>query len=138
MKIVYSKHQSLQELKLPETLLVKKVVPRKRLIINKGNYYYILRIKEVAFFQRIDNRLMAVDFNQKQHFIDLKMKSLESELEQDTFFRVNRQFIININSIARFEPYFNGRLIVKTNPKSEERILISRKNVNSFKIWIDS
>ncbi|MCU4157270.1 LytTR family transcriptional regulator [Carboxylicivirga sp. A043] len=111
---------------------------RSRLIVNKGNTFIVLPVKEIAYFHVEGNALSAIGFDKKQYLLNTNMRLLEEELDPRIFFRSNRQFLLNIACIKRFELYFNGRLVVKTIPVSHEKIIVSRQNANKFKEWIDS
>ena len=58
-------------------------------------------------------------------------------LDPDTFFRANRQFIININAIAEIHPYFKGRVKLNLEPKQDTELVISAEKSRSFKDWLD-
>lgn len=65
------------------------------------------------------------------------MEELEVQLEPAVFFRANRQYIININSITNIGNYFNGKLKVKLLKYPNIEILISRDKTKLFKMWLD-
>ena len=110
---------------------------RSRFLINKGNAYVVLPVEEVAYFYVNEEIIYAVGFDMTENHIDSNMKTLEEELNPNIFFRVNRQFIVNIHSINCFENYFNGKLIVKTTPQSKAQMVVSRIKAKDFKEWID-
>lgn len=85
--------------------------------------------KEIVYARTIDNR---------QHIMDFTMEQMEQQLDPQLFFRANRQFIINRNSILEVGFYFNGRLLVKVNPEPSEPILISKARVPEFKRWMNT
>ncbi|GAF05542.1 LytR/AlgR family response regulator transcription factor [Saccharicrinis fermentans] len=110
---------------------------RLRLLVNKGNSFIIVPIQEVAYFHISGDILYAVGFNNSEYHIDSNMKTLVDELDPAMFFRINRQYTVNIDSIERFEPYFNGKLVVKTIPRSDKKMIVSKIKAKSFKEWID-
>ena len=67
----------------------------------------------------------------------MTLEKLEEELDPDLFFRANRQFILHIDAIQRIETWFNGKLVVKTRPEADEKIVVSREKARSFKDWIN-
>jgi two-component system, LytTR family, response regulator LytT len=78
-----------------------------------------------------------VTFDKTEYHIDTQIKKLEQELNPDVFRRVNRQMVINVNSIHRIEPYFNGKLSVKVIPDFSDKIVVSKVNARSFMEWVD-
>lgn len=53
------------------------------------------------------------------------------------FHRVNRQFILSVDSILDIQPYFNGKAIIKVRPSYDGVIQISREKVPALKLWLD-
>jgi len=110
---------------------------RPRFLVNKGNSSIILQVKDIAYFHVSALILNAITFDHKEYLLDYCMKSFQKELDPGVFFRLNRQFMVNINSIHKIEPYFNGKIVVKTIPESGEKMLVSRQGAKAFKDWID-
>ncbi|MCP4147305.1 MAG: LytTR family transcriptional regulator, partial [bacterium] len=69
--------------------------------------------------------------------VDLTLDRLEEQLDPERFFRVNRQFIVNINAVAKVHTFFNGKLILETEPKYVEKLTISREKARQVKMWLD-
>jgi DNA-binding LytR/AlgR family response regulator len=65
------------------------------------------------------------------------MDELEKQLNPDKFFRANRQFIINMESILFVGNYFGGKLIVRLKGYPEVEVIISKEKTSSLKDWID-
>ncbi len=65
---------------------------------------------------------------------DFTLDELQEVLESEQFFRVNRQFIIHLNSIKNIHtsPYFK----VELHHQPNEEITVSRERVKDFKEWI--
>ena len=73
----------------------------------------------------------------KKYIIDFTLESLEEILEPQTFFRVNRTYILNIHSIQDVVMYSNSRLKIATQPPWDKEIIVSREKVSEFKDWFD-
>jgi two-component system response regulator LytT len=69
--------------------------------------------------------------------VDTRLAELQRNRIPAMFFRANRQYILNIDSIHKVENWFNGKLIVKTKPDAQERIVVSRESAKGFKEWIN-
>lgn len=57
-------------------------------------------------------------------------------LDPSQFFRANRQFIIDINSVQQIHPYFNNKLKLTLKPIPDEDVLVSRERATDFKKWM--
>lgn len=84
-----------------------------------------------------DKVTFAVTRDGKSHIIDFPLNKLEEQLDGKQFHRVNRQFILSVNSILDIQPYFNGKAIIKVHPPYDGVIQISREKVPALKLWLD-
>ncbi|HJD92274.1 LytR/AlgR family response regulator transcription factor [Bacteroides coprosuis] len=110
---------------------------RTRFLISAGDSFKMLSVDDIAYFYSENKITFAVKRNTEEDIINLSLDKLTEELDPDEFFRANRQVILNINSISRVEPYFQGKLSVRVNPKFREQILISREKSSAFKLWLN-
>ncbi|TXH24631.1 MAG: LytTR family transcriptional regulator [Cyclobacteriaceae bacterium] len=65
------------------------------------------------------------------------LEELEEQLDPDQFFRANRQYIININSLESIHNHFHGKLKVVIRNQAHHEILISKEKAPLFKQWLD-
>ncbi|MEL6717729.1 MAG: LytTR family DNA-binding domain-containing protein [Bacteroidota bacterium] len=83
-----------------------------------------------------DNLVFAIDKNNKKHVISHRINELENLLAPQTFFRINRSEIININSIKKMEPYFANRLVIKLKNSNAE-LKTSTPRTAAFRKWLE-
>ncbi|MCF2875790.1 MULTISPECIES: LytR/AlgR family response regulator transcription factor [unclassified Tenacibaculum] len=95
-----------------------------------------LNVDDVAYFTIDDSIVKAVVKDNKSFIIDKKLEDIETELNPALFFRANRQFIVNRNAIENLQLYFNGKLILNVNPKSQEQIVVSKAKAPQLKNWM--
>lgn len=138
MRVTYANNQVDNYYRTLQTTF-KKVKPkyRSRFLVNKGHSYIKVDVDDIAYFHISNQIIYAITFNNIEYRIDSLLKTLEMELNPEVFKRVNRQVILNINCIERIEPYFQGKLVVKTLPKHSEKIIVSQLNSKPLKDWID-
>ena len=110
---------------------------RTRFLIAGSEKLWTLQTADIAYFYSVNRITLAVTHSGKEHIIDLTLDKLMEQLDPDTYFRANRQTIIQVDAIKKIEPYFNGKLIVITQPASNEKITISKEKVSSFKSWLN-
>jgi len=122
---------------LMESLLNGRINYRSRLMVSVADGFVKVDVKDVALFHSSNKVTSATTFNRKNYIVDLTLDKLEMQLNPELFFRANRQFVLNINSITKIENWFNGKLIVKTRPEAAEKIIVSRERARAFKEWID-
>ena len=76
--------------------------------------------------------------DQKKYVIFKKMNEIESVLDDQCFFRINRQMIINRDAVKEIKYYFNRKIIVQAAASSiEQKIIVSRLKVTPFLNWLE-
>lgn len=110
---------------------------KKRFMVKIGNVIRSVNIEDIAYFFSHDRINYLVKYNGKKFPIDNTLDEVEEVVDPEKFFRANRQFIINIDSIAEIHPYFKGRVKLNLNPQQEGDLIISAEKSRSFKDWLD-
>ncbi len=110
---------------------------RQRLLVNTADGFFKLYLKDIAWFFSSNKTTSACTFNNEHHVIDQTLEKLDGQLDPTLFYRVNRQFILHIDCITKIENWFNGKLVVKTKPATDEKIVVSRDKARAFKEWIN-
>lgn len=109
---------------------------RKRFLVSKGPAYYMLSVEDIAYFYSENRNTTAVTFNNQNQVVDFTLDSLEEQLDPDTFYRANRQLIVNIQAIGKVENYFDGKLKMRLNPPFDGELVVSRLRAADFKEWL--
>jgi two-component system, LytTR family, response regulator len=89
---------------------------------------------EIAFFHKEELIYLHTMSNERYISDHQTMDEIESLLNPEFFFRVNRQFIIHIQSIGRIKTTHKG-LTVQLKPPFNNEIDISREKAVAFKNW---
>lgn len=93
-------------------------------------------VKDVALFS-IEHEIVYMYISNGGKFPLFKnLDYIESVCNPQQFFRINRQMLVNRDAVVSLEPYFNRKMIVQTNVKIEEKLIVSRLKVSSFKQWL--
>lgn len=123
--------------KLTQLLTQKEKEFKKRFMVKVGNVIKSVNIEDIAYFYSQDRINYLVKYNGKKFPIDNTLDEVEEMIDPDKYFRANRQFIINIDSIAEIHPYFKGRVKLNLNPQQEGELVISAEKSRNFKDWLD-
>lgn len=121
---------------LVEAIRSGKKEYRKRFLINHGNSYFKINTSDIACFVSENKITTAITFKNEQYVVDFTLDRLEEELDPELFFRADRQTIIHIDIISRFEDYFGGKLVVKLKSPLNQKITVSRLKASAFKVWV--
>jgi|TARA_R110000822_G_scaffold303741_1_gene428617 two-component system response regulator LytT len=69
--------------------------------------------------------------------VNQSLTSIETDLNPEHFFRLNRAVIVHINAINDIIFHTNCSLKLILNTYSETEIILGRERVKDFKSWID-
>jgi two-component system, LytTR family, response regulator LytT len=126
---------------LEQFLIQQNTTPknyRKSFLIRFRDKIIPLKTDDFAYFMTKDGLVYGLTQNDKKYIIENTLEELENQLNPEDFFRANRQFIVSRDAIVEVEFYFNGRLLLKTQPNSEENILVSKERVPVFRRWFEA
>ena len=73
----------------------------------------------------------------KKFILDFTLDQLEDILDPSYFFRINRKYIISVDSIKDIITYSNSRLKIELRNNQAEDMIVSRERVGEFKAWLD-
>lgn len=122
------------------TNAAKQITEKKnkdRFLVRLGNHIHSIKTNQISLFFAEGRTVYLITSEKKKFILDYKLESLEEVLNTKEFFRVNRTFIVNINSIDDVLVYSNSRLKIITKVYSEKDIIVSREKVSTFKSWFE-
>lgn len=122
---------------LLETLKHPEKQYRNRFLIYGSDKFWTLRVEDIAYFYSEGKTTFAVTSGNQQHIIDLSLNKLEDQLDPKSFFRVNRQLIVNVDAVDHASPYYKGRLKVFITPAFKSDVIVSEERAAAFKAWLN-
>jgi DNA-binding LytR/AlgR family response regulator len=123
-------------LALLTTLMGKEKEYLKRLVIRIGQQLKILDIKELAYFYIDEKIVFSVNVKGDRYPVDLSLDQLEEQLDPGRFFRINRAFIISMESIDAMYTYSKARIKIKLKPPCDLETITSTERSASFREWL--
>ncbi len=121
---------------LSEILKSQSKAYKQRFLVKKGNNLTYVLTDEISYFKFADGLVDVITFDNTIYPVDYTLDKIAKMIDPDKFFRINRQYIISIESIISINTYFNSRLKLKIKAGKEE-IVVSRDKVKDFKSWLD-
>ncbi len=103
---------------------------RNQIFIRDGEKCWFAKLDEIYLIESVGN-YSRVYFNNDKPLLQRSLNYLENALDQNVFFRANRQQIINLNYIDKLDTWFNGKLKLKL--KSGDEIEVSRRKSQEIK-----
>ena len=143
LAIAISKYKKLQQAAptLNIEQLLKSIQPqtqdyKKRFVVRYGEHIKTIGIEDVAYFYTEDKINFLTTKENRRFTIDFNLDALESMLDPAAFFRINRQYIICIHSIAEMFAYSKSRVLIKLNPPAKHETVVSTERSADFKLWL--
>jgi DNA-binding LytR/AlgR family response regulator len=111
---------------------------KSRFLIKIGDKYRSVPTGEISHFHINERSVFLSDFQGKDYGIDYSLEQLQTMVDPRKFFRINRECIVNIESISLMYSYSSSRLqLTLKNMGKSDLFVVSRDKVYEFKKWID-
>ncbi len=107
-----------------------KLTAEDRVFLKDGNRCWFVKLSEVSVFESEGN-YVKVFFEQNKPLILRSLNNLEERLDERTFFRANRKFIVNLAWVEGIEEWFNGGF--RLSLRDGKQIEVSRRQASKFK-----
>lgn len=103
---------------------------RNQIFIKEDEKCWMVKLEEIDLFEIMGN-YTRVYFDKNKPLIYKSLNQVEEKLPKNSFFRINRQQIINLSKINNVTPWFNGKLKIKLNNGLE--VETSRRQALKFR-----
>lgn len=101
-----------------------------QIFIKDGESCWLVKVGDISLFEIVGN-YTRVYFESNNPLIYKSLNQIEEKLPEASFFRANRQQIINIKHVKSIVPWFNGKFKLTLNNGAE--VEVSRRQSQSFK-----
>jgi len=109
---------------------------KERLLIKRGQQLHSIKTVDIAYCYADGKLCFATDLGGNSYLLDHTLQQLEGCLDPRSFFRMNRQLLVNIESIKKVHTWLGGRLKVELALATNLDTVVSRERVNGFKEWL--
>lgn len=116
-----------------KSMLGKEKTTLSRILVKIGYNLKIVMTSEVSCFYS-ENKIVYLQTAERSFPTDFSLEELENVLDELQFFRVNRQFMINLNYIKSIHTSPIYKVEMTCQPDAE--ITVSRDRVKDFKDWL--
>jgi DNA-binding LytR/AlgR family response regulator len=111
---------------------------KERFSITVGQKIKTFTVPEIAYFYSTEGISFMVLKNKSEYPVDDSLEELTQELNPKDFFRINRKYLVKIDSIANVHIYPKSHLKLELAPLPKEEVFVSIDKVTSFKKWLDN
>ena len=136
-RLKYAFRPELDILSLLNSALNEKKKFKASILVRFRESYIPVTITNIAVFKLENEILFACTFDNSKYPVFKTITEIESEIDPDRFYRINRQIIINRTAIKEIQPYFNRKVVIKPNITFDEQLIVSRLKVSDFLHWVE-
>jgi len=122
------KHQTELSGLLSEARVQKK--PIERILVKEGTKVIIIPAETIDYVEAQDD-YVSIRSNGKNHLKHQRLSALDSQLDSTMFLRIHRSYIVNIDRIAKIEPYAKDSHVVIL--RDGTKLPVSRSNFDALK-----
>lgn len=110
---------------------------QKRFVVHAGQKIKSIPAEDIAYFYADEKMVFLCTFDARNYIVDYTIDKLESGLNPEAFFRINRRFIINIKAIKEMYSYPKSRVKIELNPACNYETIVSIERSAKFKQWLN-
>jgi len=103
----------------------------RKLAVRKGGRTILLNLDDICFLSA-KNKSTYVHTFENQYLADLTLKELESKLLKESFCRVHRSYMVNLNRIKEIIRQ-DGEFVVVAADRDETRLPVARRQIKQFR-----
>lgn len=116
---------------------IGKTEYKKRFLVKIGTHLKAINTDEVNYFYSFQKGTFMKASDGRNYLLDQTMEVLEQLVDPGMFFRINRKYLVAIDSILDVHAYSNSRLKIKVKNQEEDDFLVAREKVKVFKDWLE-
>ncbi len=110
---------------------------KNKLTLSQGNRKMTVDTEDILYF-RADGRYVFAHLKPRgKYFCEYTLRELEEIINPDTFFRINRTYLINRSYINQWRYGQDGRILINLFVENESQFMVSRPKINDFVKWLE-
>ncbi len=109
----------------------------RRIIIRRANEYVLFKTDDIAYFFLENKTCFMVDRLQGiKYLIPKSLRDLTMALDPADFYRINKKYLVHIESLRKFKLCVAGRIEVELYPATREKVFINQVRMQDIKKWV--
>lgn len=109
---------------------------KSRFVVRFGEHIKSLMTADIAYCYSENKCTYARTSDGRTYPMDHNLDALENCLDPACFFRLNRQYLVNIQAIGEMKTHTKARVIVQLSPPVKEAPVVSSERAPEFKQWL--
>jgi DNA-binding LytR/AlgR family response regulator len=109
---------------------------QERFIIHVGSQIKLIQDSEIAYLYTENKMVYIITFDNQKYSMDLTLEGFEKILNPKLFYRISRQFIVQLKAITKMVPATKQRIEVSLDPPTSYETITSFERTPQFKKWL--
>lgn len=110
---------------------------KERFAVHSGRSVVLIPVQEVACFIKEQEVIFLLDKASHRYITDYRsLDEVEDLIDPATFFRANRQVIIHLPYIERYETDYTGKVLIAMRLSPAPEVIVSKDKAAIFKKWV--
>ena len=111
---------------------------KSRFMVRVGEKIRTIMVEDILAFYSFEKTTYLHTSAHRNYHIDYSLEELESMLDANRFFKINRKYIVSIEACSQIIAWSNNRLKIDIEGIDDHKIVVARERVRDFKTWLDS
>lgn len=111
---------------------------KKSFLVFTHNKYIVIPTHLVAFFYVKHDTTILVTFDKQEYFVNYSLDHIQEMISDKQFYRLNRQYLLNFDSVKEVEHYFARKLLVNPVVSFAEKLIVSKEKARHFLDWLEN
>ncbi len=109
---------------------------KDRFLVKRGSKFVSIQTTDVSYFFASHKLTFLVEKQSSKFALDQSLSDINKSLDPQSFFRVNRKYLVNKNAIVSIRGLPKSKMTIEVSPNIGEELIISSENSAEFKKWL--
>lgn len=110
---------------------------RDHFLVHIYDGFKLVKTTDISYFFSENGVVRAYLSDGNSVTINQSLRDLEQQLNPNLFFRVSRQYMVNIERIDKITNFFKYKMTISLHGFPELRIVVSKDKIMQLKNWLD-
>lgn len=112
---------------------------RSRFLIQVADKFRKVEVEEIAYFYAAERNVFVTTLDGHSYALDISLDNLATSLDPSLFFRINRKYIVSMNSISKMFAWSRSRIKLVLIPHADDEMdsIVSIDRTSDFKKWMN-
>lgn len=110
---------------------------KSRFLVKVGDKIKSIPVEEITAFYSFEKATYLFTCDKFSYAIDFALDQLETMLNPNRYFRINRKFLVSLEACSNITAWSNSRLKLRIDGLEDQEIIVARERVQEFKEWLD-